>query len=182
MKKIKVEFDKELENILNKKTLLIIFLGLLLSWNAHAELNYSTTCKSDKDGALNDPVKFNFKEIKKDIWMIEDTVKDDIFHFNLMPKENGKLETLVWYDQDIFSKDSGFILNYTYEINRGEIHLWILELNGAMIDKLLKVFKEKSQIEFDYAKYDMIIANKSSKEYAGFFKDCRGSIEDAIER
>ena len=55
----------------------------------------------------------------------------------------------------------------------------MLELNEAMINQLTKVLKEKSHIEFDYAKYDMIMANKSLEEYAGFFKDCRGSIENA---
>jgi len=162
-----------------KKLLGIIVLSLLLSGNSYSETNYSTTCKSDKNGALKEPSTFNFIEIKDDVWMIEGIAKNGTFHFNLMPKEGKKLKTLIWYDHTFFDKSSGFILNYTYYIEKGEIHLWMLELNEAMINQLTKVLKEKSHIEFDYAKYDMVMANKSLEEYAGFFKDCRGSIENA---
>lgn len=160
-----------------KKILLTILLFFYIT-NSQSETYFSTICKSNQDGILKEPVIFNFLEIKKDVWMVKDNIKDDIFHFNLSPKKGEKLETLVWYDDDFFNNTSGFILNYMYSIDKGEIHLWMLELNKDMISALSKVLKEKSQIEFDYAKYDIMMANKSFEEYGGFFSDCKGPTKN----
>lgn len=163
-----------------KKALLSIFIILFFISNSQSENYFSTICKSNKDGKLKEPVTFDFLEIKKDIWMVKDNMHDNIYHFNLASKKGEKLEKIIWYDDDFFSKEAGFILNYVYFIEKGEIHLWMLELDKDMASQLLKVIEEKTRIEFDYAKSDMMIANKSLEEYGGFFKDCRGSIESVI--
>jgi len=165
-----------------KKFLFILILSVFFNTNSFSAFkSFEAKCTSDHKGKLKKPVVFKFFKISPGNWKVAKPGENEP-SFNVMGNPKGinkKNEFFQWTFAQIFSKDSGFLFEYLFNIKEQGIVVHMLELDESKIKKLKKAASKLSSSKLDGFKYDMIRKENSQDTYAGRFENCGGSIHNS---